>query len=117
MKYITIADAQGVITQVHAAIAIDVADFEAPGVTVVEQWSDISVHYVSGGQVLARPSFNITVSGNVLIGVPQYAEVLIDGVSYMADGTDIEVEFTSVGKHTLLVRLWPYLNKSLEIEN
>lgn len=73
--------------------------------------------YILDGEAVRRPRMGSTVNGNTLSGVLESSILLIEGQSYTADGTDIELEFTLPGSHTVKVSLWPYVDQEFRIEN
>ncbi|MBD8597388.1 hypothetical protein [Pseudomonas sp. CFBP 8772] len=73
--------------------------------------------YILDGEAVPRPSMGSTANGNTLSGVLEGSTLLIEGQSYTADGTDVELEFTLPGAHTVKVSLWPYLDQEFVIEN
>lgn len=70
---------------------------------------DVSVdeYYLPGGQLTLRPKSTVTLEGNLLRGVPAGAQVTIEGQTYPADGTDIELEFAFPGTYPLKVDAFP----------
>lgn len=73
--------------------------------------------YILEDEAVRRPSMGSTVNGNVLSDVIEGSAVLIEGQSYTADGTDIELEFTLPGAHIVKVILWPYVDQEFRVEN
>lgn len=76
-----------------------------------------STHYVADGEVVLRPPMLVQLDGTVLSGVPEGASVLIEGETYLADGSDIELEFDLPGIYTIRVRHWPCMDWEATIEN
>ncbi len=74
-------------------------------------------HYVLDGAVVPRPVMGAAVKGSTLKGVLAGSTINIEGQEYMADGTDIELEFSLAGEHTAKVSLWPYVDQEFIIEN
>ncbi|MPS58898.1 MAG: hypothetical protein E2594_17270 [Pseudomonas sp.] len=72
---------------------------------------------VLDGVVVPRPPLQSTLVGNKLIGVPAGASLEIEGVSYIADGSPIELEFSLPGKYTIRVHAPPYLDTEVLYEN
>ncbi|EKT4480246.1 hypothetical protein QEM02_000295 [Pseudomonas putida] len=69
--------------------------------------------YVSQGRLLARPASGVALVGNVLTGVPSGAVVTIEDQEYIADGSDIELEFSQPGAHAIKVSAWPYQDQEV----
>lgn len=76
-----------------------------------------ALSYVSQGRVQARPAGSAVLAGNVLTGVPAGALVVIEGVEYTADGSEIELEFTQPGAHTIKVSAWPKQDQEFTFED
>lgn len=73
--------------------------------------------YILDGEAVPRPHMGSTAKGNTLSGVLEGSTLWIEGQIYTADGTDVELEFTLPGAHTVKVSLWPYLDQEFGIEN
>lgn len=86
-------------------------DYGYPECLLLLDGTEVSdlLDYVSGGVVTPRPILPGSLVGNLLIRVPTGAAVYIDGQTYTADGTDIELEFTYPGTYSIKVECWPYL--------
>lgn len=76
-----------------------------------------ALQYVAGNQLLPRPVGSAFLEGNLLKEVPAGAVVKIEGVSYEADGTDIELEFSHLGSYTIIISKWPYQDQEVTVEN
>lgn len=115
MKAITVYDSAGRIHQIHKGVFFELileeGFFQAPG----EYDSD--EYYFENHKPTLRPYFDIQVSGNTLSGVPAGAKLEIEGESYTADGSDIELSFTYPGEYRIKVSRWPYIDKEIIFEN
>ncbi|MDO7909502.1 hypothetical protein Q6A49_03035 [Pseudomonas sp. 22-AL-CL-001] len=78
---------------------------------------DYRKHYVKDGQVVDRPKLALVVSGTTIKGIPQGAEILVEDMRYVADGTDIHLTFTGAQLHQVLIKLWPYQDEELSLAN
>ncbi|WP_438279723.1 hypothetical protein [Pseudomonas alabamensis] len=78
---------------------------------------DYRKHYVKDDQVVDRPKLALEVSGTTIKGIPTGAEILIEDVRYVADGTDIHLTFTGGQQHQVLITLWPYQDEELSLAN
>lgn len=87
------------------------------------QWIEVpgpvrgETDYIVNGEVVLRPEMGSTSNGATLIGVLEGSTVTVEGQAYTADGTNIELEFTSPGLHIVKVTLWPYVKQEFYIEN
>jgi hypothetical protein len=73
--------------------------------------------YVVHGEVHPRPVLPVRLQGHWLLEVPRGASVNIDGASYAADGSAIELSFNYKGTYAVSVTLWPYHDWSIQVEN
>lgn len=78
--------------------------------------SDVK-HYVNDSTVMERPTSTVYLDGATLCNVRENATVIIDGVSYEADGSEIELEFSHPGTYQLAVKDWPFLDWEGTYEN
>lgn len=78
---------------------------------------DGAAFYVLDGTVVPRPVFEARLDGRVLFGVPAGATVTIQGTDYVADGSDIELEFSSPGEFSIKVSMWPFMEQEFAYEN
>lgn len=76
-----------------------------------------ALSYVSQGRLLARPAGSAALAGNILTGVPAGALVVIEDMEYTADGSEIELEFSQPGTHTIKVTAWPYQDQEFTFED
>jgi hypothetical protein len=76
--------------------------------------SDVFTEYVDLSQtppvIAPRPSMSVSLDGSTLKGVPAGALVRIGGVSYPADGTDIELAFDTPAARKIDVENFPYMD-------
>lgn len=88
-----------------------------PLISWVRANSDIYYDYVLHGEVVPRPVNPASLVDGVLRGVLAGSEVVIDSIVYVADGTDISLEFGSVGTYLITIECWPFLTweKSYEV--
>lgn len=84
---------------------------------ILESDADVFNDFVQGKQVQPRPRFDLQVAGNVLSGVPAGATVEIEGATYIADGSNIELVFNFPGTYLVRVSLWPFHDEEVSIEN
>lgn len=89
-----------------------------PGALYLPTETDVNdlTDYVTGGQVVKRPTQKITTEGVILKGISKTATVMIEGVSYSCDGSDVHLSFSHPGKYVVTVKDWPYLDWSTEVE-
>lgn len=80
---------------------------------VVSQASD----YVNADELLPRPLSPVEMSGAVLKGVPAGARVWVEEHSYLADGTDIELQIEYKGHYRIRVECWPFVDFETVYEN
>ncbi|WP_438282498.1 hypothetical protein [Pseudomonas alabamensis] len=78
---------------------------------------DYRRHYVKDGFVVDRPRLALEVSGTTIKGIPKGAEILIEEVRYVTDGTKIHLTFTGDQQHQVLITLWPYQDEELSLAN
>lgn len=76
-----------------------------------------SQQYVLDSMIVDRPRIPATFEGNLLRGIPEGATIVIEGSEYVADGTDIELDFAYPGTYTIRATLWPYTDLELSYEN
>lgn len=118
MKQITVyRNSDGLILQAHSMP--DDAELMQlpPTASTVSGFGDTLTQYVKDGEIVSRPEFAIEVIAGTLQGVPEGTEIEIDGSTYIADGSVIELEFSLVGPHRLTFTLWPYIDRVIIIEN
>lgn len=65
-------------------------------------------HYVAGGQVVLRPALLVEFAGGVLSGVPAGARLVVDGITYQADGSPIEITTDPDQQLAITVEQWPF---------
>lgn len=118
MKQITVYRSyDGLILQAHS-MPDDAELMQLPLTAgTVSGFGNALTQYVKDGEIVSRPEFDITVIYGTLQGVPEHAEIKIDGSTYIADGSIIELEFSSAGPHHLTFALWPYIDTVITIEN
>ncbi|AGN82033.1 hypothetical protein N5K35_30900 [Pseudomonas sp. GD03651] len=73
-------------------------------------------HYVANGQVVKRPDIPAVLEGMWLKGVPAGAALGIEGQIYMADGSEIELEFSHPGRFMITISKWPYKDQEVTVE-
>lgn len=78
---------------------------------------DSRKHYVKDGLIVERPKLALEVTGTTIQGIPKGAEVLIEDVRYVADGTDIHLTFSGDQEHLVLITMWPYQEEELSLAN
>lgn len=93
-----------------------VSDFP-PDASVIEGLPLHREQYVLDGRFVDRPASPVGMNGRFLTGVPAGAVVDIDGVEYVADGSDIECEFAFPGRYAIRVVCWPFLDFEAVYEN
>lgn len=76
---------------------------------------DDNLYYILGGEIAPRPDFPVSISGNILSGVPEATIVTIEGQAYTADGSDIEFEPTSPGTYEISLQRFPYRATTLDV--
>jgi len=76
-----------------------------------------SLDYVENGELQRRPVQDITLSGNILRGVPAGATLRVEGESHLADGTDVELQFSHPGTYKIQVIQWPYIDWEVVYED
>ncbi|EPJ8753416.1 hypothetical protein I5S62_06225 [Pseudomonas putida] len=74
-------------------------------------------HFVIGQMLKERPQMGAVLQGHRLKGVHQGAAVNIENETYIADGSDIELEFSAPGTYHVTVSLWPYRDQEFTFEN
>lgn len=74
-------------------------------------------HYVSQGKIIRRPVLPVHVNGLTLSGVPAEASIVIEGQTYTADGSPVELEFSLPGTYQVRINKWPYLEWEKSFEN
>ena len=67
--------------------------------------------------VVDKPVHPIVIDGRTLKGVSAGSQLTIEGATYACDGTDVHLEFSHPGTYTVMVKNWPYLDWSAQIEN
>ena len=78
---------------------------------------DSMKHYVYKGKLSHRPEPAYVLEGMHLKGVPEGADVIIEGKLYKADGSDIELEFSATGTYVVNVYNFPTLDWSATVED
>jgi hypothetical protein len=69
-------------------------------------------YYISGKAVKPRPTMPLTVTGSVIIGIPQGATVTLGEQSFIIDDGEADIEgYTGVVKITC----WPYLDAEVTL--
>lgn len=79
--------------------------------------ADYRKHYVEDGRILDRPKMVLEVSGSTIRGIPINAEILIEDTCYVADGTDIHLTFSGTQQYLVSIKMWPYQDEELNLEN
>ena len=74
-------------------------------------------HFVIGQMLKERPQMGAVLQGHWLKGVHEGAAVNIENETYIADGSDIELEFSAPGTYHVTVILWPYRDQEFTFEN
>lgn len=77
----------------------------------------IADHFVMGQMLKERPWMGAALQGHWLKGVHEGAAVKIENETYIADGSDIELEFSAPGTYHVTVSLWPYRDQEFTFEN
>lgn len=93
---------------------------DKPGLTLgMSEDSVTDEHYIDAvtGEIHRRTEMAVILKGMKLIGVRAGAKIVIEGVEYDADGSDIDLEFNHPGVYYVTVRDWPFFDWSAEIEN
>jgi hypothetical protein len=85
------------------------------GCAMILEASDPSTDYVVGGHVTARPENPATLSGYVISGIPVPSQILVEGVWYDCPDPECELDYPKPGTYTVVVRVWPYMDKSFLI--
>lgn len=70
-------------------------------------------YWVVGGELVARPELDVSLSGGVLHGVPEGAEVYIGRSLYRAEGGPILLDADPGSEHVVRIVKWPF--KDLEV--
>jgi hypothetical protein len=71
-----------------------------------------SEHYVKGSKVLPRSYMPLTVTGSVIVGIPQGATVTLGEQSFTVDDGEADIEgYTGVVK----IKCWPYLDAEVTL--
>jgi len=78
---------------------------------------DELTQYVLNGELANKQPLRAALVGSSIKGVPSGASVTIEGVDYIADGSDIELEFSHVGTYKINISLFPWLDTELTYEN
>ncbi|MFS0827483.1 hypothetical protein [Pseudomonas phoenicis] len=73
--------------------------------------------YVSAGKIVSRPQMALQLVDMTLKGVPADATLIIEGIEYIADGSDIELNFSLPGEYEVVIDLWPYRSEVMHVEN
>lgn len=117
MRYFTEADGNGKI------VAWWGTDHSMSGLVEVGREPDPENDYISGGVLVARPSFSLALSKSTIVadgtdkanltGVPSGAVVTMErsgggSRSATADGTTVEITATMPGNYVVTVSKWPY---------
>ncbi|WP_296267723.1 hypothetical protein [Pseudomonas sp. UBA6562] len=76
-----------------------------------------SEQYVNAGKIVSRPKMALQLVGLTLKGVPADAVLIIEGIEYISDGSDIELGFSLPGEYEVVIDLWPYQSEVLHVEN
>lgn len=76
-----------------------------------------SCDYVKANELLSRPLSPVAMRGVVLEGVPAGARVWVDEQSYLADGTEIELQIEHKGQYRIRVESWPFMDFECVYEN
>lgn len=102
----------GYMTEAEARI-----NAKSYGLTYCLVDADYRQHYIEDGRVLDRPRMALEVSGSTIKGIPKGAEIMIEDVRYVADGTDVHLAFTGEQQHLVVISMWPYLDEELSLAN
>lgn len=81
-----------------------------------ETMVDYNKIYVKDGKLALRPASTARLDGLSLKGVPAGAEVIIDGIKYEADGSDITLEFPYTKVYKISVNMWPHQDWSTDLD-
>lgn len=66
-------------------------------------------------EVIDRPIMDINIEGNIITGIPEGAEVYIEGDTYVINGGTLELSFDVPGTHKITFMAFPYLDKEVTI--
>ena len=100
----------GNYSNTYENMLIDLADksyIEAPNNDI-----NISNKYVDNGEVKLRPTMPLTVTGSVILGIPQGATVILDQQSFTVDDGEADIEGYT-GK--VIITLFPYLDAEVTV--
>lgn len=86
-----------------------IEDWKQPECGYVEAEADAERDHVVNGAVVPRPASPVTLDHLTLQNVPSGARVIIDGVSYDAEGT-VDLDFPLAGTYRVKVECWPFLD-------
>ena len=72
---------------------------------------------IDSGTILSRPENPCNLNGSTLTDVPMPCTVQINGVDYEVDDEDntLELDFTNPGVYKVVIKVFPYLDKEIEI--
>lgn len=102
----------GYMTEVEARI-----NARSYGLAYCPGEGDYRTHYVEDGHLVDRPKLALEVDGTTIKGIPKGAEIVVEGVRYIADGTDVYLTFTGGQQHQALIMMWPYQDEELSLAN
>lgn len=82
------------------------------GKTWIEGTYDLEEYYVVGGIATLRPSMGLTITGSVIIGIPQGATVTLDQQSFIVDDGVADIEGYA---GTVKIVCFPYLDAEVTL--
>ena len=110
MYYPENGEIYGTYANTYDNMLIDIAGqtyIEAPDGDI-----DISNKYVDNGEVKIRPNMNLTIIGEVIIGIPQGATVTLGEQSFTVDDSEADIEgYTG----TVKIVCFPYLDAEVTL--
>lgn len=76
---------------------------------------DITAVYVVSGQVVPRPDYPATLTGNALSGIVVPTAMKVNGNYYDVQEDTVTLDFPNPGVYKIELESWPYKNVSFEI--
>ena len=105
-------DSMGRILFYRTMAAEDVELYPNENLIAVDTNYSDKTYMIKDGQITQRPTMPLTVTGSVIIGIPQGATVTLGEQSFTVDDGEADIEgYTGVVKITC----WPYLDAEVTL--
>lgn len=123
MKHVVYNGETGEILAILTSKRTDIASVlkgEFAGMSILSDVGDVDdlTQYVSNNSIVDKPAMNITVEEGdtcLISGLPIPCKVTVDGVDYIVDDGEIDIDFDLLKSHSIELESFPYISKDIEV--